>query len=451
MVKKKKLNPAAQIVFGFLGIILIGTLLLCLPISSNNGQWFSFVDGMLTSTSSVCVTGLIVVDTAVHFSLFGQIVILFLIQIGGLGFITLTSLVFLLMGKKITYEKRVTMQESFNQDKVQGIVKLVKHVIILVFTVELIGFVCLAPSLINIYGWGDGIFKALFLSISSFCNAGFDILGTTSTQFAGLSIFAQNTLIILPIMFLIVIGGLGYVVLFDIGKKFKHEKLSLHSKAVLIITSILVFGGAFLFAILEWNNPNTIGNMSFGQKIVNSFFCSITPRTAGFSTIDYTQLTPATMVLTEILMFIGGSPASTAGGIKTTTLLILLIAIFKSENINGNIPFCKKKVSTKMVKKSLRVIVLALLLVVTSTFLICAFEGGVVSAQEAIFESISAISTVGLTMGITPTLCVGSKIILMFLMFVGRVGAITLTLALANRKKSISYDIEYPDSKIMVG
>ena len=451
MVRKKKLNPAAQIVIGFLSIILIGTFLLCLPISSNDGQWFSFVDSMLTSTSSVCVTGLIVVDTAVHFSLFGQIVILFLIQIGGLGFITLTSLVFLLMGKKITYEKRVTMKESFNQENVQGIVKLVKNVIILVFTVEIIGFLCLAPSLVKIYGWEDGLFKALFLSISSFCNAGFDNLGTTSTQFASLSIFSQNILILLPIIFLIVIGGLGFVVLFDIGKKFKHEKLSLHSKAVLVITAILVFGGGFLFAVLEWNNPNTIGNMSFWEKIINSFFCSITPRTAGFSTIDYTQLTPASVVLTDIFMFIGGSPASTAGGIKTTTLLVLLIAIFKSENSNGNIPFCKRKISTKMVKKSLRVIVFALLLIITSTFLICSFEGGLVTSTEAIFESISALSTVGLTMGITPTLCAGSKIVLMFLMFVGRVGAITLTLALANRKKSISYDIEYPDSKIMVG
>ncbi|MBQ9792321.1 MAG: Trk family potassium uptake protein [Clostridia bacterium] len=451
MVRKRKLNPAAQIVIGFLAIILIGTFLLCLPISSNNGQWFSFIDSLLTSTSSVCVTGLIAVDTAVHFSLFGQIVIILLIQCGGLGFITLTSLVFLIMGKKITYEKRITMQESFNQENVQGIVKLVKNVIILVFAVEFIGFLCLAPSLVNMYGWSSGLFKALFLAISAFCNAGFDVLGTTSTQFANLNVVAQNALILLPIMLLIVIGGLGYVVLFDIGKKFKHKKLTLHSKVVLIMTSILIFGGAFLFAVLEWNNPNTIGNMSFWDKIVNSFFCSITPRTAGFTSVNLAAMQPASIVLMDVLMFIGGSPASAAGGIKTTTLLILLIAIFKGENSNGNIPFCKKKISTKMVKKSLRVIVLALLLVVISTFLLCAFEGGNITATEAIFESISAISTVGLTLGITPTLTIASKLILVFLMFTGRVGALTLTLALANRKKNVSYDIEYPDSKIMIG
>lgn len=410
-----------------------------------------FIDSLLTCTSSVCVTGLIVVDTAVYFSLFGQIVILILIQIGGLGFITLTALVFLIMGKKITYERRVTIQESLNQDKVQGVVKLVKNIIQLVFIVEFIGFLCLAPSMVSIYGWGDGLFKALFLSISAFCNAGFDILGTSTTQFASLAPFAQSALILLPIMFLIVIGGIGFIVIFDIGKRFKGQKLSLHTKVVLSVTAILIFGSALLFGILEWNNPNTIGNMSFGNKIVNILFQSITPRTAGFTTFDQANMTQASLFLTNALMFIGGSPASTAGGIKTTTLVVLLIAIFKSENVNGNIAFFKKKVSTKMVKKSLRVIVLALILVIMSTFMLCAFEGGNVTISQALYESVSAISTVGLSLGITPILSAGSKIVLVFLMFVGRVGAMTLTLALANRKHNINDDIEYPDSKILIG
>lgn len=451
MIRKKKLNPATQIVMGFLGIILIGTILLCLPISSNNGQWFSFIDALFTATSSVCVTGLIVVETAVHFSFFGQIVILILIQIGGLGFITLTSLVFLILGKKITYEKRVTMQESFNQENVQGIVKLVKNVIILVFTVELIGFVCLLPSFVQMYGWGDGIFKSIFLSISSFCNAGFDILGSVGTEFTSLSVVAQKIFIILPIMFLIVIGGIGYVVLFDIGKRFKGQKMSLHSKLVLIVTTVLIFGGAILFAILEWNNPNTIGNMSIGDKILNSFFQSITPRTAGFTTFDNAQLTPASLVLTNVFMFIGGSPAGTAGGIKTTTLIVLLIAVFKRQNVNGNISFCKKKISSKMIKKSLRVVVLAIMLIVIGTFLLCAFEGSAITTSQALFECISSISTVGISMGITPFLTIASKIVLIILMFAGRVGAVTLTLAFANKSTKMSDEIEYPDSKIMIG
>lgn len=451
MISRKKINPASQIVLGFLSIILIGSVLLCLPLSSNDGKWFSFIDSLLTSTSAVCVTGLTVVDTAVHFSLFGQIVILFLIQIGGLGFITLTSLVFLLLGKKITYEKRITIQESLNQEKVQGVVKLVKNIIILVFITEIIGFLCLAPSLINIYGWGDGVFKSLFLSISAFCNAGFDILGTSSTQFAGLSIFAHNALIILPIMFLIVIGGIGYVVLFDIGKKFKGQKLSFYAKLILIVSLFLIFVSAIIFLILEWNNPKTIGNMNVFEKILNSFFQSISPRTAGFTTFDNSSLTQASLVLTNMLMFIGGNPASTAGGIKTTTIFVLILAVFKQTNTNGNISFCKKSINSKTIKKALRVFVLALYLTVISTLLLCIFEGESITITKAMFESVSALSTVGITLGITPTLTIASKITIIILMFSGRIGVITMTLAFANKLRSISQDIEYPDSKIMIG
>ncbi len=451
MIKRKKINPAGKIVLGFLTIIIIGTILLCLPVSSNEGKWLPLVDSLLTSTSSVCVTGLVVVDTAVYFSLFGQIVILLLIQIGGLGFITLTSLVFLLLGKKITYEKRMTIQESFNQENIQGMVKLIKKIIILVFSIEFIGFICLAPSMVNIYGWGSGLFKALFLSISAFCNAGHDILGTTSTQFTSLSAFAQNVFVLLPIMFLIVLGGLGYLVLFEIGKKFKKEKISLCSKIVLISTLILILGGAFVFACLEWNNPQTIGNMSFGEKILNSFFLSITPRTAGFTVFDFSNLTQPSIFLMEILMFIGGGPASTAGGIKTTTLIVLIVAVFKSANDNGNIQFCKRSISAKTVKKAFRVVAMAISFIVVSSFLISIFEGNAISVDKIFFECISAFSTVGLSLNTTALLGVASKVIITILMFVGRVGALTLTLALANKTNDISKNIEYPDSKIMVG
>ena len=451
MVKKKKLKPASQIAFGFLLVIIVGTFLLCLPCSSKNGQWFSFVDSLLTSTSAVCVTGLIVVDTAVHFSLFGQIVILLLIQIGGLGFITLTSLIFLLIGKKIGYEQRVAMQESLSQENNQGIVKFVRNIIIVVFSIEFIGFLCLAPSMISNFGWGDGIFKALFLSISAFCNAGFDVLGTYGTEFQNLGVFAENSLVLLPIMFLIVVGGIGFVVLFDVGKRVgrQKKKMSLHSKIVLITTLVLVFGGAIIFAILEWNNPNTIGNMSVWDKIVNSFFQSITPRTAGFTTFDQSKLTQASVVVTDILMFIGGSPASTAGGIKTITFVILLLFVFKTQNSKGDIIVCKKKISQKTVQKALKIFCIAVVLILVSTMAICIFEGPNVTLGAVLYEVISAISTVGLTMGITPTLGGLSKLVLILLMFVGRVGALTFTVALGN--KSVSQDIEYPDSKIIVG
>ncbi len=454
MVQKRKIriNPAGQIVLGFLAVILIGTFLLCLPISSQDGKWFSFVDSLFTSTSAVCVTGLITVDTAVHFTIFGQVVIMILIQIGGLGFITLTSLIFLIIGKKITYQNRITIQESLNQDKNQGIVKMVKNIVILVFCIEFVGFLCLLPSMVNLFGWGKGTFSALFLSVSAFCNAGFDILGTETTAFASLAPFAQNSLILLPIMLLIVIGGIGFVVLFDIGDKFKQKKkMSFHSKIVIFVTLILIFGGAVMFAILEWNNPNTIGNMSVWDKLVNSFFQSITPRTAGFASFDQSKLTPESLILTDILMFIGGSPASTAGGIKTTTMFILFVAMFKSSTSKGDYVFCKRQIAGKLVQKALKVFCLSFLLIIVSTACICLVEGNNISAGSILYEVISAISTVGLTMGITPSLNVISKLILTFLMFVGRVGAVTLTVAFASKVKSANDEIEYPDSKIIVG
>lgn len=456
MIKFKrnlKINPALQIVLGFFVLIMVGTFFLCLPISSASGEWTSFVDGLFTSTSAVCVTGLIVVDTAVHFSLFGQIIILFLIQIGGLGFITLTSIIFLIFGKKISYNNRVAIQESLNKQDVQGVVRLIRNIVILVFVIEFIGFICIAPSTISLYGWGEGLYKALFLSISAFCNAGFDVMGTTATQFTSLSWFAQNSLLLLPIMLLIVIGGIGYIVLFDIGAKFGKDKkkMSFHSKIVLIVTSILIFGGAFLFALFEWNNPNTIGTMNIWDKIVNSFFQSITPRTAGFATFDMADLSPASRVLTSFLMLIGGSPVSTAGGIKTITIFVLIVAIFKTSNSKGDIVLRKKQISNNIIRKAFKVTFMYLLVMIFATFLICLCEGNSITVEEIIFEVISALSTVGISLGITSSLGVISKIVIVICMFIGRVGAVTFAVALAGKRKKINEEIEYPDSRLIVG
>lgn len=449
MVKKKKLNPASQIALGFLAVILFGTFLLCLPWSNKNGQWFSFVDSLLTSTSAVCVTGLTVVDLAMHFTLFGQIIVLLLIQIGGLGFITLTSLIFLMIGKKITFESRLTIKESLNQGSIQGVVKLVKKIIIFVFTTELVGSLIFMPSFVNIYGWGRGIFTSIFISISSFCNAGFDILGDGKTPFLSLTNFSQNAFVLIPIMLLIVLGGIGFLVVFELPNIFKKQKISTNSKIVLGVTSVLIFAGALLFAILEWNNAQTIGNMSVGGKILNSFFLSISPRTAGFATLNYSSLSPASLTLTNLLMFIGGSPASTAGGIKTTTFFVLLLVLFKNTNKKGDFVFHKKKVPNKLIQKCLRVLSLALVMICASTFLICAIDG--FSIESVLFETISAISTVGLTLGITPILSVFSKILISLLMFIGRVGAVTLTLALGSIEDPLCDEIDYPDAKLIVG
>lgn len=448
-----KLTPAKTIVLGFLGIILIGTLLLCLPISHTNKRWFGFVDSFFTSTSAVCVTGLSVIDIAKQLTLFGQIVILILIQIGGIGFVTLACLIFMLLGKKINYSTRMSLQESLNTETTQGLVKMVKKIILVVFSVEFIGFLCLAPSMINFTGnFASGCFKALFLSISAFCNAGFDPLGDSTMEFSNLAHFANNSFVLIPVMLLIVLGGIGFVVIFDLFN-FKREtkKIQFHTKVVLIITSILILGGALLFAIFEWNNPNTIGNMTTFNKIINCFFQSITPRTAGFATFDQGSLTSASVYITNFLMIIGGSPMGIAGGIKTTTFLVLIIILFKQPLNDGSYNFKKLKFKNKTIFKTIRLLLSVITLISIGSLLISLFEiGKTITFTQILFETISAVSTVGLTLGITPILTIGSKLVLTLLMFVGRVGMLTIPLAFST-KNNIENEIEFADSKIIVG
>lgn len=456
-MKKKRagLNAPAKIALSFLGLILIGSFLLCTPIATTTGQWWNFTDALFTSTSAVCVTGLVVADTAVQFTMFGQIVLLLLIQIGGLGFISVSALIILAAGKRLSYKNRVVLQESLNRESNQGVVKLLQQIGIIVFVTEFIGFVLLLPSMIIEYGT-DGIFKALFLSVSAFCNAGFDILGTTGTQFQSLIPFAQNVFVLLPIMFLVVNGGIGYMVILEIIGKFKKETrkpFSIHVKIVLIVTTVLILGGALLFALFEWNNPETIGNMPTFDKIINSLFQSITPRTAGFATIDQAKLTSSSRVVTDILMFIGGSPSSIAGGVKTTTIFVLIMYAFRSAGQKGDIVIGRKSISNKTIQKALRIVVLAVILIILGVISISLIEinNPVANSSSIIFEVISAFSTVGITLGLTPTLAVASKIILITLMFVGRVGLLTLTLAIRKKSRDAYGLIQYQDSQIVVG
>jgi len=317
-LKRLRLSPSLKIVLGFTGIILIGTFLLSLPWSNMTGTWLNFVDSLFTSTSAVCVTGLIVVDTATQFTLFGKIVLLLLIQIGGLGIIAVTSLVFLILGKKISLSNRMTIRESLNKENLQGCVKFIKKVLIIAFSIEFVGAMLLLYGMISYTGsFWLGLFNAVFMSVSAFCNAGFDILGNSGQEFSSLYSLSSNVLVVLPLLFLIVLGGIGFIVLIEGFKNYKNKQ---HTKVVLFMTFILLFGGAILFLIMEWNNPNTIGNMSVGDKILNSLFQSTTTRTAGFATINQSDLTVGSQILSMILMFIGGSPNSCAGGIKTTTI-----------------------------------------------------------------------------------------------------------------------------------
>lgn len=446
---KIRLSPSIKILIGFMGVILIGTFLLCLPISNKDGRWLNFVDAFFTSTSSVCVTGLLTVDVGATFTLFGQVVVLLMIQIGGLGIVAVTSLIFLILGKKINLTSRMALKESLNRESIQGVVKFIKRVIIITLIIEGVGALCLLYSTITYMGhFWKGLFSAIFLSVSSFCNAGMDVFGGEASQFLSLSNFAGDVLMLMPIMMLVVLGGIGFVVLIDGYKNFRNNQ---HVKVVLWVSSLLILCGAILFMIFEWKNPATIGNMSLGEKILNSFFQSVTTRTAGMSTIDQSGLTTAGSILTILLMFIGGSPTSCAGGIKTTTFFILLLLLFKRTREDGEIVYKGKKISANLINKTFKIILYSMSILLISIILICAIEGDVISTEAVVFECVSAISTVGLSMGITPILSSASQILLALLMFIGRVGMTTIALAISVRATTIQSNVEYTNTDIIIG
>ncbi len=450
----KFMTPVRVIAVGFALIIFIGAFFLCLPIAHNDGRWFPFMDALFTSTSAVCVTGLIVVDTAAHFNLFGQMVILLLIQIGGLGVMTATTLLFLMMRKRITLKNRLMLQEALSQDRLQGIVLSIKIILTLTFVVELVGALVLMGSFIPAYG-GYGVWVSIFISISAFCNAGFDILGVVGgSQFGSLTAFAQNAFVCLPVMALIIVGGIGFMVLIDIGDRLTKKKkhLSAHTKMVLVITAVLIAFGWIAYLVAEWNG--VLKDMSVGGKILSALFQSVTPRTAGFETVSQAALTPVSYMLTLVLMFIGASPSSTGGGVKTTTLAVLLLTGIRTLQGERDVNIGKSKVNITLIKRAITIIMLAMLIIMLNTMLVLIFEGNAhnqsVNVQKALFEVTSAFSTVGLTMGITPSLSVGSKIVLCLTMFIGRVGTLTIGFSIAKHKK-INDKIEYTDAKIMIG
>lgn len=445
------MTPAKMILLTFLGLILVGSFLLCLPISRTDGKWTPYIDALFSSTSSVCVTGLMTIDIASELSLFGEFVTLLLIQVGGLGFVTMTAFVFMIIGKKINYQTRMTLQEAFNKEENAGVVKTVIHVLAITGVCELLGFFALAPSMIEFSGnFWTGCFKALFLAVSAFCNAGIDPLGRGTADFSNLAFFQSNPFVLIPVMFLIVLGGIGFVVILDlVNRPKKNKKLSLHTKIVLWMTLILILFGAFVFMLAEWNNDATIGNLSIFDKIVNSFFQSISTRTAGFSTIDQSLMTDISFMVSTFLMFIGGSPVSVAGGIKTTTFFVLLLFLTRNQDQNGNIIYRSKKISQKVLSKALRITLIAASLLLVGTALVFVFEGGDCSIDSVIYEVTSAICTVGLSFGITPSLCVMSKLTLVVLMYIGRIGMLTIPLAF--KTKEVNTSIEYIGAKIIVG
>ena len=439
---KDKLNPPQVLALGFLSLIIIGSILLNLPIASSSGSSIGYVNSLFTSASAVCVTGLTVLNTAKDFTPFGQVIIITLIQFGGLGIMTLATVGYIIMGKKISFKERLMIKEQLNTESIQGIVKLTKKVIGYTFFLEMMGSLLLALRFVPMFGFEKGLAFSIFHAISAYCNAGFDIFGDS------LIIFQNDYYILLILSLLIILGGLGFTVYADLLAKDKLRKLTLHSKVVLIMTGSLLIIGTLSFLLFESSNPGTLGSMNFPSRLANSFFQSVSPRTAGFYSVDMSKIRETTIFSTIMLMFIGGSPGSTAGGIKTTTfacLLLTTISVVKGEEdvncLNRRLPF-------ETIKRAVSIFLIGLA-IVFSTAIILTITDSSLKFINLLFESTSAFGTVGLTTGITDKLSTLGRLVITLTMYIGRVGPLTMAYAFARR--NMKRDYRNAPGNLMVG
>lgn len=449
-----KMTTTRIIVLGFLAGILLGSFLLWLPVSSKTGQSISFVDALFVATTSLCVTGLTPVVMAEQWNYFGQTVILFLMQFGGLGVITFTTTVLMMLGKRITLKERMLIQDSYNLDSISGVVKLTKRIIKGTLIVEACGAVLYAFVFIPEYGILDGIWKSIFHAVSAFCNAGLDTVSSNS-----FIVYQTNVIINVATMLLIIFGGLGFPVWWDVldvirraGKKEilwrdTFQKLNVHSKLVLVMTAALVFGGGLLILLFEYKNPDTIGNLSFGNKAMAALFESVTLRTAGFQTIAQENMTEASTLLALILMFIGGSPSGTAGGVKTVTMLILILSMLAAVKGTDEVRAFHRKISDNYVRRAVAVIVVFFVALIAVAMALSITEDG--SFIDILFEATSAMATVGLTRGFTGSLTLAGKLIIILAMYLGRLGPITM--ALAFNAKKYEGKKTYAEGRVIIG
>lgn len=433
-----------MIAFGFLAVILMGTLLLSLPIAARSGDRTPLIDCFFTATSATCVTGLTVLDTYMHWSSFGHVIILGLIQIGGLGFMTIITMFSIFTRKHISlYERRLLMQ-SAGTIRLSGIITMIKRVVIGTFCVEGMGAVFLSLRFCPKLGFAKGLWYAVFHSVSAFCNAGFDLMGRFNE--VSLTGYYNDPLVCITLMVLIVIGGLGFLVWSDVIKcRFVFKKMELHSKLVLTVTALLVFGGAAVLFMTEKNGA--FKGMTTGEQVLSAFFQSITLRTAGFFTFDQSKLSNSGYILSTLLMFIGGSPGSTAGGVKTTTMAVAFLNLISVARNNDDVVIFKRKINNKVVIQSVAIIGIHILMASIAIFIICYLEP--IGLREVIYESVSAISTVGISMGITSDFNVASKLFIAGLMYSGRIGGMTIVLAIAENSHKVK--LERPEEKILIG
>lgn len=439
----RRMRPAQILVLGFAFVIFGGTVLLSLPIANAVGQPTPFIDAFFTATSAVCVTGLVVQDTGTFFSHFGQVVILVLIQVGGLGFMTMATFLALLLGKRINLKERLLMQEALNQLTVEGIVKLVKRVLVITFAFEGTAALILGIRWSGELGFARGLYYGLFHAISAFNNAGFDLFG----EFRSLTGFVSDSTVNIVFSLLIILGGLGFTVIVDLINKRRWHRLSLHSKIVFSTTTALLAVGTIMIFLLEYSNSRTMGPLGLSVKIWASWFQSVSPRTAGFNTIDIAGLTNATHLLMIILMFIGASPGSTGGGIKTTTFGSLVSAVRAMVRGKEDVELFDRRLPQDLVYRSLTITIVAAALVLGVAMILTITEKA--AFLTILFETVSAFGTVGLSMGLTTKLTVVGKIIVALTMFAGRVGPLTLAFAVAQKQQKAVYRLA--EEKIMIG
>lgn len=461
MFKKEKgkkefhFSTTQLIAMGFLGLILLGACLLTLPIATVDRTRTNFLDALFTSCASVCITGLTTVSTTYHWSLFGKIIILILIQLGGLGVVSCVTMILIITNKKITLNERLIIRESYGLDTMEDMVKLIKRIGKGTLLIESIGVIFYSLYFIPKFGFAPGIWRSIFSAISGFCNAGMDILGENS-----LVDYRGNLIVNFTTMFLVLLGGIGFTVWWDVlhvckeikskrlRRKHLFDRLTLHSKLAIATSVILICAGFIIFFLLEFNNPYTMKDASIKEKILDSLFQSVTTRSSGFYTIPQEKFTNASTVVTMILMFIGGSPAGMAGGIKTTTMAMILLTTVSYVKGRSETEVFKRKIASDNVRLGLVVVTLGLLVVFTAIILLNVTEEA--SFIDVSFEAVSALATVGLSRNITSSLTTLGKLIIIVEMYIGRIGPITLVLALSNKGKR-NVGIDFPEKRIMIG
>ncbi len=447
-LKKGHLATPQLISLGFATVILCGALLLMLPISSRSGGVTPFIDALFTATSATCVTGLTTVNTAQHWTPFGQFVILVMIETGGLGFMSLPVFFFMIARKKINLRTRMILKDSLNLEQMNGSVNLMRYILLTSVIIQGLGSIALSFSFVPQYGWLKGIWFSIFHSVSSFCNAGFDLLGDS------LANNQQDIWMLSVIMILIIAGGLGFLVWFDLIQYRKQKRLSIHSKIALLMTGSLLILGAIGFYLTEHNGQLLVtGNWL--QRFFNTMFMAVTPRTAGYYSVNYFEMSHAGLILTIVLMYIGGTSGSTAGGLKTTTFGVLLIQMKSILKGRNRAEFSGRTIPAGAIFRALTLFFITLSLCILATMILSVTEKipdvDGLGLEYIVFEVVSAFGTVGLTMGLTPELSIVGKVIIISLMFIGRVGIMTVLLSLIAKARQQEQHFKYPEESVLIG